>query len=93
MALSALETCLLSIEALSMSLGAVSARRLLSGLDALGVRNRRRRVGVLPLRLLSATRKALSTKNTARLGGDSAYLSRFGRADERTRTADVEAHY
>ena len=51
MALSALETCLLSIEALSMSLGAVSARRLLSGLDALGVRNRRRRVGVFAVAL------------------------------------------
>jgi hypothetical protein len=50
MALSALDV-FVGIVALSMSLGAVSAHRLLSGLDALGVRNRRRRVGVFAVAL------------------------------------------
>jgi hypothetical protein len=50
MALSALDV-FVGIEALSMSLGTISARRLLSGLDALGVRNRRRRVGVFAVAL------------------------------------------
>jgi hypothetical protein len=50
MALSALDV-FVGIVALSMSLGAVSAHRLLSGLDALGVRNRRKRVGVFAVAL------------------------------------------
>jgi hypothetical protein len=44
-------TCLLGIVALSMSLVAISAHRLLSGLDALGVRNRCRTVGVFAVAL------------------------------------------
>ena len=52
MALSALDV-FVGIVAFSMSLRAVSAHRLLSGLDAPGVRNRRRKFGdfafVLPL--------------------------------------------
>jgi hypothetical protein len=50
MALSALDV-FVGIVAPSMSLGVVSAHRLLSGLDALGVRNRRRRVGDIAVAL------------------------------------------
>ena len=46
MALSALDV-FVGIVAFSMSLGAVSARRPLRGLNALGVRNRHRRVEVI----------------------------------------------
>jgi hypothetical protein len=63
MALSVLDV-FVGIVALSMSLVAVLARRLLCGLDALGVHDRcRRGLGALPLRFLSAARKALRTKN------------------------------
>ena len=70
---------------LSMSLVSVPARRLLSGLDAPGVRNRRRRVGVLAAALplsrtqgfedqnLSPLRQKNSHSSTARpvrLGAD-----------------------
>jgi hypothetical protein len=50
MALAALDV-FVGIENLSMSLVAVPALRLLSDLDALGTRNRRRRVGVLAVAL------------------------------------------
>ena len=50
MALSALDV-FVGIVALSMSLVAISARRLLSGLDAQGVRNRCRTVGVFAVEL------------------------------------------
>jgi hypothetical protein len=50
MALAALDV-FVGIENLSMSLVAVPALRLLSDLDALGIRNRRRRVGVLAVAL------------------------------------------